>query len=92
MQVYFQSVMSFPTKEQRAVCWSARDKLWECLDKHEDPLNRSKLPKECAELRKLYEQGCPAQWVKHFDRKREYLQFKERIEKQGYEPLNNEKS
>jgi hypothetical protein len=26
--------------------------------------------------------------VKHFDRKREYLQFKARIEKEGYEPLD----
>lgn len=81
--------MSFPTKEKRAICWSARDKYWECLNTHEDPLNRTGPTKQCDELRKIYEQGCPAQWVKHFDRKRDYLQFKEKIEKQGYDPLES---
>uniref|UniRef100_A0A182J756 Uncharacterized protein n=1 Tax=Anopheles atroparvus TaxID=41427 RepID=A0A182J756_ANOAO len=47
-------------------------------------------PKECIHLRKLYQQGCPAQWVKHFDRKRTYDQFKQKIAK-GYEPLNDAK-
>ncbi|CAG9761976.1 unnamed protein product [Ceutorhynchus assimilis] len=67
--------MSFPTKEERAVCWSARDKYWECLDKGAES--------QCKEFRKLYEQSCTAQWVKHFDRKRSYLAFKEKIEKEG---------
>lgn len=74
--------MSFPDKEQRTKCWAARDRYWECLD-----ANREN-PKACDEVRKLYEKGCPAQWVKHFDRRRDYLQFKERIEKHGYEPLD----
>jgi cytochrome c oxidase assembly factor 6 len=43
-------------------------------------------PSQCRDLRKLYEKGCPSQWVKHFDRKRTYEQFKKRMEK-GYDPL-----
>lgn len=74
--------MSFPTKEERAQCWGARDKYWECLD------TNSKKESVCQEFRKLYEKSCSAQWVKHFDRKRDYLKFKEKIEKDGYEPLN----
>lgn len=81
--------MSFPDKEKRAACWAARDSYWGCLDRYQDALNRSAAPKQCDEMRKIYEQGCPAQWVKHFDRKRDYLQFKEKIEKHGYEPLEN---
>ncbi|XP_066146548.1 cytochrome c oxidase assembly factor 6 homolog [Euwallacea fornicatus] len=68
--------MSFPTKEERARCWGARDKYWECLDgKGEEA--------QCKEFRQLYEKSCSAQWVKHFDRKRNYLIYKEQIEKHG---------
>lgn len=79
--------MSFPSREERNLCWGARDRYWECLDK-----NSIKDVKDdkgtCSEFRKLYEKSCSAQWVKHFDRRRNYLQFKEKIEKQGYEPLD----
>ncbi|KAJ8952406.1 hypothetical protein NQ318_014498 [Aromia moschata] len=72
-------VMSFPTKVERSLCWEARDKYWECLD------NKKESDKDsiCVEFRKVYEKSCSSQWVKHFDRKRNYLQFKEKIEKDG---------
>ncbi|XP_065159988.1 cytochrome c oxidase assembly factor 6 homolog [Atheta coriaria] len=82
--------MSFPTKEERALCWGARDKFWACLDQHKIENDTSK-DSPCAQFRKMYEQSCSAQWVKHFDRRRSYLQFKEKVEKHGYEPLNEEK-
>ncbi|XP_076273278.1 cytochrome c oxidase assembly factor 6 homolog [Rhynchophorus ferrugineus] len=69
--------MSFPTKEERAKCWGARDKYWECLDSQSGQEN------VCKEFRSLYEKSCSAQWVKHFDRKRNYLRFKEKIETDG---------
>ncbi|CAH0560186.1 unnamed protein product [Brassicogethes aeneus] len=79
--------MSFPTKEERSVCWGARDKYWECLD------TNPKKENICEEFKKVYEKSCSAQWVKHFDRKRNYLQFKERIEKHGVPNKNiNEQS
>lgn len=77
--------MSFPTKEERAKCWGARDKYWECLDKQEGETS------QCKEFRKLYEQSCSSQWIKHFDRKRNYLVFKNKIENDGYEPLKEDK-
>ena len=42
-------------------------------------------------MRGKYEEACPNAWVKHFDRKREYLKFKEKV-KEGYEPLSELKS
>lgn len=77
--------MSFPNKEERAKCWGARDKYWECLDSNKSD------DTQCKEFRKLYETSCSAQWVKHFDRKRNYLMYKEKIEKDGYEPLEDDK-
>lgn len=85
--------MSFPDKSARAKCWDARDKYWECLDKYAPEYSTTsgqEGPSECAKLRKLYENGCPAQWVKHFDRKRTYEQFKEKMNS-GYDPVTQEK-
>nr|SVE75655.1 EOG090X03B7 [Daphnia hispanica] len=73
--------MSFPDKEKRQKCWDSRDRYWECLDKSGDQLEK------CMEVRAHYETTCPSQWVKHFDRKREYLKFKERIQNDGCGPL-----
>ncbi|KAL0101088.1 hypothetical protein PUN28_018741 [Cardiocondyla obscurior] len=71
--------MSFPNKEDRLNCWNHRDEYWQCLDE-------GKSEAECTKFRKQYEKFCPSQWVKHFDRKRDYLKFKEQIEKGGYVP------
>ncbi|OXU23878.1 hypothetical protein TSAR_010319 [Trichomalopsis sarcophagae] len=71
--------MSFPNKEDRLNCWHNRDQYWHCLDE-------KKSEDSCNSFRKEYEKFCPAQWVKHFDKKREYLMFKERLEKEGYVP------
>jgi len=71
--------MSFPVKEERQKCWDARDRYWQCLDVSGGENSK------CVELRSLYESTCPSQWVKHFDRKRNYLKFKEQIEKDGHE-------
>lgn len=84
--------MTFPDKETRAACWAARDEYWACLEQHA-PMHSSTSgqpePKQCVALRKLYEKGCPGQWVKHFDRKRTFEQFKAKMAK-GYEPLNEQ--
>ncbi|CAH1108392.1 unnamed protein product [Psylliodes chrysocephalus] len=84
--------MSFPTKEERTKCWSARDQYWECLDKNSVKSGDTKDINVCAEFRKMYEQSCSAQWVKHFDRKRNYLIFKEKIEKDGIPSKNEDDS
>lgn len=56
----------FPDKQSRTACWEARDRYWECLDKYAPNFNRNnqseKEPKECVELRKLFEKECPSTW------------------------------
>merc|ERR1711970_494688 len=74
---------SFPNKEARYRCWDARDKFWECLD-------AGGTTESCAELRKIYEDSCPSTWVKHFDRKKNFLEFKEQM-KVGYDPIDGDK-
>ncbi|KAL7632335.1 UNVERIFIED_CONTAM: hypothetical protein RMT77_017338 [Armadillidium vulgare] len=75
---------AFPNKEARYICWNSRDDYWKCIDSDGN----------CESLRKIFEEKCPPIWVKHFDRRKQYLDFKEKL-KDGYEPLsdeNNQKS
>lgn len=79
----------FPNKEQRKLCWDARDSYWQCLDKNapqHQATSGAKEPSVCLQMRQLFQKQCPGQWVKHFDRKRTYDQFKAKME-QGYDPL-----
>ncbi|RWS27022.1 cytochrome C oxidase: subunit VIb/COX12-like protein [Leptotrombidium deliense] len=71
--------MSYPTKESREKCWNSRDRYWYCLDNETED--------KCKSLRNEFEKCCPQTWVKHFDRKRDYLKFQEKIESEGYDPL-----
>lgn len=82
--------MSFPDKAKRQACWDGRDKYWQCLDKYapeHSTTSGDEGPKECEALRKLFESGCPNQWIIHFNRKRSYEQFKKKMEA-GYDPVN----
>lgn len=85
--------MSFPDKEKRKNCWDARDKYWQCLDqyapKHQATSGQDE-PAVCDKFRKYFEMGCPSQWVHHFDRKRSYDQFKQKLET-GFDPITEEK-
>ncbi|XP_054154085.1 cytochrome c oxidase assembly factor 6 homolog [Oppia nitens] len=78
--------MSYPNKEQRTKCYTARDDLWKCLDDNGD--NAGSGAGKCSQFRKLFETQCPPQWVTHFDRKRDYLKYKDKIENDGYEPID----
>ncbi|XP_026330962.1 cytochrome c oxidase assembly factor 6 homolog [Hyposmocoma kahamanoa] len=82
--------MSFPDKQQRKTCWDSRDKYWECLDDN-NVKDSTEKPKACLELRKVFEKSCPSQWVVHFDRKRDFNIFKEKMQKEGYEPIKEQK-
>ncbi|GIY12279.1 cytochrome c oxidase assembly factor 6 homolog [Caerostris darwini] len=66
--------MSFPDKDKRKKCWASRDAYWECLDQNNDDSAC------CMELKKCFENDCPNLWVQHFNRKREYLKFKEKLQ------------
>ncbi|KAK3544933.1 hypothetical protein QTP86_029218 [Hemibagrus guttatus] len=72
--------MSAPNSKQRQACWGARDELWRCLDLNQDNTAA------CEKYRKEYEASCPAQWVKYFNKRRDFLKYKEKMEKEGFEP------
>ncbi|XP_061480504.1 cytochrome c oxidase assembly factor 6 homolog isoform X1 [Rhineura floridana] len=72
--------MSAPSMKERKACWGARDEYWKCLDeKMEDT------PK-CEKLRYCFENLCPQQWVKYFDRRRDYLKYKAKLEAGEFQP------
>lgn len=70
-----------PNKAERQKCWQARDAFWKCLDESAD--DRTK----CKNQRNVFEENCSKQWVKYFDRRRDYLKFKEKMEKEGFDPV-----
>ncbi|CAG0916693.1 unnamed protein product [Notodromas monacha] len=72
---------NFPTKSERQRCWAARDDYWACLDKE-------KMSEDaCSKFREAFCSSCPLQWVKHFDRRYKYLKFKEKMETEGFDPV-----
>lgn len=75
----------FPDKEARYACWNSRDSFWACVDK------KGESDTACSSLRAKFEELCPATWVKHFDRKRQYEMFKEKL-KVGYDPVDHIKN
>ncbi|XP_006633893.2 cytochrome c oxidase assembly factor 6 homolog [Lepisosteus oculatus] len=73
--------MSAPSAEERRTCWGARDAFWRCLDDNQEDRER------CAQLQKQFESSCPAQWVKYFHKRRDFLKYKEKLLTDGYEPV-----
>ena len=71
---------AFMKKAEREKCWGARDKLWECLRKHdEDETSINK----CMGPRNDYTEACPSTWVTHFDRKFHFEEYKKQLYKDG---------
>ncbi|XP_070977216.1 cytochrome c oxidase assembly factor 6 homolog [Oncorhynchus clarkii lewisi] len=77
--------MSAPNSNQRKACWGARDELWKCLDDNQD--NAS----SCEKFQKEFEASCPAQWVKHFTKRRDFLKYKDKMQTEGFEPADGPK-
>ncbi|XP_054718610.1 cytochrome c oxidase assembly factor 6 homolog [Uloborus diversus] len=67
-------MMPFPDKEQRKKCWDSRDSYWECLEQNNEDKTK------CQEKREYFVKECPNRWVDHFDRKRDYIKFKEKVQ------------
>lgn len=78
-----QAMMAVPNKETRQKCWDSRDAYWKCLD--EGSGERKDREDKCKQLKQAMADLCPAVWVKHFDRRYDYLKYKEQLEKHGYE-------
>lgn len=74
--------MAAPSKKERQACWGARDEYWRCLDEHADDAP------PCRALRRSFEASCPQQWIKYFDKRRDYLKFKEKFEAGQFQPSN----
>ncbi|XP_030640940.1 cytochrome c oxidase assembly factor 6 homolog [Chanos chanos] len=74
--------MSAPNSSERRACWGARDKLWKCLDDNQDNAAL------CEQYQKEFEANCPGQWVKYFIKRRDFLKYKEKIQKEGFEPAD----
>ncbi|XP_007237830.2 cytochrome c oxidase assembly factor 6 homolog [Astyanax mexicanus] len=72
--------MSAPNSQERRACWGARDEFWKCLDHNRDDVAA------CEKYKTDFEMLCPAQWVKYFNKRRDYLKYKEKIDKEGYKP------
>ncbi|XP_060099034.1 cytochrome c oxidase assembly factor 6 homolog [Heteronotia binoei] len=75
--------MSAPSMKERQACWEARDKFWKCLDENMEDTSK------CDKSRSSFESLCPQQWVKYFNRRREYLKFKAKLEEGEYQPSEN---
>uniref|UniRef100_A0A452HMD0 Cytochrome c oxidase assembly factor 6 homolog n=2 Tax=Gopherus TaxID=38771 RepID=A0A452HMD0_9SAUR len=83
LQIYFilpVIKMSAPSMEERKACWGARDEYWKCLDENMEDASR------CQKLRCSFESRCPQQWVKYFDKRRDFLKYKEQLQAAEYQP------
>ncbi|XP_069340686.1 cytochrome c oxidase assembly factor 6 homolog [Eulemur rufifrons] len=78
--------MAAPTMKERQACWGARDEYWKCLDENTEDAS------QCKKLRSSFESSCPQQWVKYFDKRRDFLKFKEEFEAGKPQPLRTAKS
>nr|XP_020642572.1 cytochrome c oxidase assembly factor 6 homolog [Pogona vitticeps]XP_020642582.1 cytochrome c oxidase assembly factor 6 homolog [Pogona vitticeps]XP_020642591.1 cytochrome c oxidase assembly factor 6 homolog [Pogona vitticeps] len=78
--------MSAPSMKERKACWDARDEYWKCLDENLEDTTK------CEIFKGTFEKTCPQQWVKYFNRRRDYLKYKALLETKGFEPLAPNKS
>ncbi|KAI0233829.1 cytochrome c oxidase assembly factor 6 [Lamellibrachia satsuma] len=72
-----------PSKAQRQKCWSARDAFWDCMGTNSNDCSK------CTAPRTAFENSCSKSWVKYFDKRKDFLKYQEKIEKEGYEPIGN---
>ncbi|XP_003133065.1 cytochrome c oxidase assembly factor 6 homolog isoform X1 [Sus scrofa] len=72
--------MAAPSMKERQACWGARDAYWKCLDENTEDAS------QCKKLRSSFESSCPQQWIKYFDKRRDYLKFKEKFEAGEFQP------
>ncbi len=75
---------AFPNAESRKQCWAARDNLFKCLDNNGSDMSK------CTETRQAFDEHCSKTWVKYFLRRRDFLKYKETVEKDGFVPGEEE--
>lgn len=75
--------MSAPNKEERNKCRSSVEQLWSCLDKNENDHS------VCNKEKEYFESVCSLSWINYFNRRRDYLKFKDKMENKGFEPIKS---
>lgn len=78
----------FKGREERRICYAARDAYFECFEKLPEGADGQK---GCGQLYANFEKTCGAKWTEHFIRRRKYLEFKERLEKEGVDSADERK-
>lgn len=76
----FLFMMTAPNSAERKTCWDARDHLWKCLDDNDDNVA------SCQRFQTEFEAKCPAQWVKYFTKRRDFLKYKAKMQTEGFTP------
>ncbi|XP_033614189.1 cytochrome c oxidase assembly factor 6 homolog [Fukomys damarensis] len=66
--------MAAPSMKERQFCWGACSHYWQCLDE------KARDVYHCQKLRRSFKSSCPQQWLKYFDKRRDYLNFKGKFE------------
>ncbi|KAL3873448.1 hypothetical protein ACJMK2_036564 [Sinanodonta woodiana] len=66
--------MAAPNRAERENCWNARDDYWDCVEA------KTADNEKCKKLRKVFEESCSKSWVQYFDKRRDYLKFKAKLE------------
>ncbi|KAJ1981702.1 hypothetical protein H4R33_005194 [Dimargaris cristalligena] len=57
-------------RQDRKVCWAARDALFKCLDTNQEELRFMDIPPACDSVYKMFDQQCPPAWTEYFVKKR----------------------
>lgn len=76
----------FKNREERQKCYSARDLYFDCVESQ--PAEQADPKQTCKQLYSQFESLCGIKWTEHFVRRRDYLKFKEKIEKDGVESID----
>jgi len=65
-----------PSAETRRLCWTARDRYFNCRVAYNTDEEREK---NCAEFQKVFNESCPKSWVKHFFKKQSWEEYKKEL-------------
>ncbi|XP_064402870.1 cytochrome c oxidase assembly factor 6 homolog [Halichondria panicea] len=70
-----------PDVKARQVCYTARDNFYQCMLEHHEQ------EEQCTQFKQTYQNSCLPSWVKYFDKKRVYDEYKKKLQEKGYKPL-----
>lgn len=80
--------MEFKGRKERAECYEARDAFFVCHEKQPQGVD-SKVA--CKDLFEKFAKACGPKWTEHFFRKHSYQKFKDKLMKDGFETVDDQK-